>query len=96
MAAQNVKKPLLERANQYLILIDKIFSNGNLSMHAKLVGLYLAGCAHDQDAWPSLNTIAKRCRIGNSKTVKIIKNLKSQGLLEELGYPLGGEVADNA
>ena len=80
---------------QDLILVDNIFGNRNLSMHAKLVGLFLIGCARNQEAWPSLNTIANRCRTCNSKTIKAIQELKSQGFLVELGYRLDGEVIDN-
>jgi hypothetical protein len=109
MQSQKKRNPLRERAITYklivpassnedqdLILVDNIFDNRNLSMHGKFVGLFLAGCAHNQDAWLSLNTIVKRCRITKSTTIKAIRELKSQGFLEELRYRLDGKVIKNA
>jgi hypothetical protein len=105
MVAQKVKNLPLERQNtmpkssneeQSLILVDKIFGNRSLSMHAKLVGLFLIGCYCNRQAWPSLNTIALRCKIGKFTALKAFRALKSQGLLEDLGYRLDSEVINNA
>ena len=109
MQSQKKLNPLRERAKTYkfilpassdddqdLILVDKLFDNRNLSMHGKLVGLFLTGCIHNQEIWPSLNMIARRCRIGKLEAIKAIRELKSQGFLEELRYRLDGKVIKNA
>jgi hypothetical protein len=82
--------------DQDLILVDKLFDNRNLSMHGKLVGLFLAGCAHNHVIRPSLSTIAQMCKIGKFTAIKAIRELRGQGFLEELRYRLDGQVMKNA
>jgi hypothetical protein len=108
MTSQKKRNPLRERAktfkfivpasnyDQDLILVDKLFDNRNLSMHAKVVGLYLAFCSHNHETWLLINAIAMKCKIGKSATYLAIQELKSQGFLNELGYRLDGEVSYNA
>ena len=109
MQSQQKRNQLQERAKTYkfilpassaddqdLILVDKLFDNRNLSMRGKLVGLFLTGCIHNQEIWPSLNMVARKCRIGKLAAIKAIRELKSQGFLEELRYRLDGRVIINA
>lgn len=90
--AYKIITPVSSNDDQDLILVDKIFDSRNLSKHGKLVGLYLACCAHDQEIGPSLSAIAKRCKIGKSAAVEAIRELKSQGFLEEVGHYPGRKV----
>ena len=110
MQSQKKRNPLRERAktfkfivpasnydhDQDLILIDNLFANRSLSVHAKVVGLYLAFCSHNHETWPFINAIAMKCKISKSATYLAIQELKSQGFLNELGYRLDGEVSYNA
>jgi hypothetical protein len=84
--------PASSNSYQGLILVDRIFDNRNLSMHGKLVGLYLACCAHNQGTWPSLNAIANRCKIRKSAAIEAVRELKSRGFLEEVGHRPGRKV----
>ena len=87
--------PASSNDDKDLVLVDKIFDSRNLSTHGKLVGRFLTGCIHNQDAWPSLNTITKRCRIDKSVAIEATRELKSQGFLEEIGHRLEGSVIKN-
>jgi hypothetical protein len=51
-----------------------------LSEHAIIVRLYLARCANkNHEAWPSLNTIARMCKISKPTVIKAVRELESQG-----------------
>lgn len=57
----------------------------DLSANAMLVRLYLARCANgDRQAWPSLNTIARNCRISKPTVIKALKQLEEKGWLEKV------------
>jgi hypothetical protein len=109
MPSQKKRKPLRERAKTYkfilpapsdddqdLILVDRFFANRSLSVHAKVVGIYFAFCAHNHESWPFINAIAVKCKISKHAAYFAIQELKSQGFLNELGYRLDGEVLSNA
>ena len=52
----------------------------SLSEHAIVVRLFLARCANkNQEAWPSLKTIARNCRISKPTAIKAVRELESQG-----------------
>ncbi len=54
--------------------------DSSLSEHAIIVSLFLARCANkNQEAWPSLNTIARRCKISKPTAIKAVRELESQG-----------------
>jgi DNA-binding MarR family transcriptional regulator len=54
--------------------------DSSLSEHAIIVRLFLARCANkNQEAWPSLNTIARRCKISKPTAIKAVRELESQG-----------------
>jgi hypothetical protein len=106
MAIQKGLFPLRGRSKKFkfvtpvedhgLIVVDSLFANRNLSVHAKVVGLYLAFCSHNHETWPFINAIAMQCKISKSATYLAIQELKSQGFLNGLGYRLDGEVSYNA
>lgn len=56
-----------------------------LSAQAKLVRLYLARCADQENrqAWPSLSTIAKHCGISRTTVKKAITELLETGWLDK-------------
>ncbi|WP_165859230.1 helix-turn-helix domain-containing protein [Desulfofundulus salinus] len=57
----------------------------DLSANAMLVRLYLARCANgDRHAWPSLNTIARNCKISKPTVIKALKELEEKGWLEKI------------
>lgn len=57
----------------------------NLSANAMLVRLYLARCANgDRQSWPSLNTIARHCKISKPTVIKVIKELQEKGWLSRI------------
>jgi hypothetical protein len=91
-----VMAPFSFNEDQDLIMVDQLFANRNLSVHAKVVGLYLAFCSHNHETWPFINAIAMQCKISKSATYLAIQELKSQGFLNGLGYRLDGEVSYNA
>ena len=58
---------------------NNIFDS-SLSEHAMLVRLYLARCANqERQAWPSLNTITKQCKISKNTAIKALRELEEQG-----------------
>lgn len=60
---------------------NNIFDLG-LSKHALLVRLYLARCADsNEQAFPSLNTIAKKCGMGKSSVAEALKELEQRELV---------------
>ncbi|MFZ5590661.1 MAG: helix-turn-helix domain-containing protein [Bacillota bacterium] len=57
----------------------------NLSANAMLVRLYLARCANgDRQAWPSLNTIARNCKISKPTVIKALRELEEKGWLKKI------------
>jgi hypothetical protein len=49
-----------------------------------LVRFYLARCANqEREAWPSLNTIAKRCKISKPTAIKALRELEDQGWIRK-------------
>lgn len=88
--------PASSNDDKDLVLVDKIFDNRNLSIHGKLVGLFLSCCAHNQKSLLSLNTIARNCKISKPTAIEAVRELKSQGFLEEVGHRLEGKVIKNA
>ena len=62
--------------------------DSSLSEHAIIVRLFLARCANkNQEAWPSLNTIARRCKISKPTAIKAVRELESQGWIRRTGRP---------
>jgi hypothetical protein len=58
--------------------------DSTLSQHAMLVRFYLARCANqEREAWPSLNTIAKRCKISKPTAIKALRELEDQGWIRK-------------
>jgi predicted transcriptional regulator len=59
---------------------NDIFAS-SLSEHAMIVRLFLARCANrdSHEAWPSLNTIVKKCKISKPTVIKAIRELESRG-----------------
>lgn len=56
--------------------------DSDLSANAKLVRLYLARCANgERTAFPSLNTIARRCGLSKPTVIKALKELEEKGWL---------------
>jgi hypothetical protein len=52
----------------------------SLSEHAIVVRFFLARCANkNQEAWPSLKTIARNCKISKPTAIKAVRELESQG-----------------
>ena len=63
---------------------NDVFSS-SLSEHAIVVRLYLARCANkNQEAWPSLNTITRNCKISKPTVIKAIRELESQGWIRRV------------
>jgi DNA-binding MarR family transcriptional regulator len=63
---------------------NEIFES-DLSSSAILVRLYLARCANgDRQAWPSLNTIARHCRISKPTVIKALRELEEKGWLDKI------------
>lgn len=63
---------------------NAVFESG-LSANAMLVRLYLARCANgDRQAWPSLNTIARHCKISKPTVIKAVKELQEKGWLDKI------------
>lgn len=57
----------------------------DLSANAMLVRLYLARCSNgDRQAWPSLNTIARHCKISKPTVIKAVKELQEKGWLNKI------------
>jgi DNA-binding MarR family transcriptional regulator len=57
----------------------------SLSEHAIVVRLYLARCANkNQEAWPSLNTISRNCKISKPTAIKAVRELESQGWVRRI------------
>jgi len=53
--------------------------------HAKIVRLYLARCANDQQmAWPSQETIAEKCGLSRASVVRALKWLVDNGWVRRL------------
>lgn len=57
----------------------------SMPAHAKIVRLYLARCANDQQlAWPSLETIAEKCGLSRATVVRALKWLVDSGWVKRL------------
>ncbi len=73
----------IRRANKrdFFIAQNMIFDL-DISEHAKITYLYLCRCADDENqAFPSYNTIAKKCSFSRSTAINTIKELQEIGLL---------------
>lgn len=73
----------IRKANKrnFFIAQNMIFDL-NISEHAKLVYLYLCRCADDESqAFPSYNTIAKKCSFSRMTAIRAIQTLQEIGLL---------------
>lgn len=63
---------------------NEVFES-DLSKNAIIVRLYLAKCANgDRQAWPSLNTIAKCCKMSKPTVIKALKELEEKGWLQRI------------
>lgn len=60
--------------------------NSDLSVHAKIVRLYLACCADNatRQAWPSYNKISKDCRISRETAKRAIKELEEKKWIKKI------------
>gem|GEM_PF-1031749 len=64
--------------------LNDVFES-DLSANAMLVRLYLARCANgDRQAWPSLNTISKSCKISKPTVIKALKELEEKGWIDKV------------
>ena len=73
----------IRRANKrdFFIAQNMIFDL-DISEHAKITYLYLCRCADDESqAFPSYNTIAKKCSFSRRTAIDVIKELQAIGLL---------------
>ncbi len=52
----------------------------DLSVHAKIIRLYLARCADNQSrqSFPSINTIAKKCSVSPATAKRALKELEDK------------------
>lgn len=67
----------------YFQVPNDIF-NLNLDKHEILVYFYLARCSNQgSKAFPSYNTIAKKCKVSRRTAISAIKNLESKGILSK-------------
>lgn len=73
----------IRRANKrdFFIAQNMIFDL-NISEHAKITYLYLCRCADDESqAFPSYNTIARKCSFSKRTAMRTIQDLEEIGLL---------------
>lgn len=55
----------------------------NLSASAMLVWFYLVSCADSSGrAWPSLNTISRKCKLSKPTVIRALRELETEGILE--------------
>lgn len=76
----------------YFQVPNAVFEVG-LDKHEILVYVYLARCGnHGNRAFPSYNTIAKRCGISRRKAIETVQSLEGKGLLKkEVRYDASNE-----
>lgn len=61
---------------------NRIFDVEYLSEHAKMVFLYLTRCYNNSNfAFPSFETIAKKCSISKSTAFRAVKELENNGFV---------------
>lgn len=68
--------------NGYFMAPNDIF-DFDLKIHDKIVYLYLCRCGNNSTAFPSYNTIAKKCSISRRKAIYVVDNLKGLKLLKK-------------
>jgi DNA-directed RNA polymerase subunit K/omega len=86
-----------ERPKNWFWDYNDIFESG-LSAYAKLVRLYLARCSsgESRQAWPSLNTMAKRCGCSKPTVKRAISELEEKKWLRKISRTtLNGEHMSN-
>ncbi|MTI84965.1 MAG: helix-turn-helix domain-containing protein [Firmicutes bacterium] len=95
MITENKRQVHIEQVESDTVLKDKrkrgwfwdnneVFDS-DLSKNAILVRLYIAKCANgDRQAWPSLNTIAKHCKVSKPTVIKALKELEEKGWLQKI------------
>jgi predicted transcriptional regulator len=54
---------------------NSIFECEDLNIYEKIVYIYLCRCGNNAKAFPSYNTIAKKCGIGRTKAVESVSSL---------------------
>ncbi|MED4456177.1 helix-turn-helix domain-containing protein [Metabacillus fastidiosus] len=54
----------------------------DLEWHEKLVYLYICRCGNNSEAYPSYNTIAKKCSISKRKVIDVVNALVQKGLIK--------------
>ena len=67
----------------YFQVPNAVFEIG-LDKHELLIYFYLARCGNQgATAFPSYNTIAKKCGVSRSTAITAVKNLESKGIVEK-------------
>jgi hypothetical protein len=69
--------------NGYFMAPNNIFDI-DLKIHEKIVYLYLCRCGNNSTAFPSYNTIAKKCSISRRKAIDAVAMLEGTGLLKKI------------
>lgn len=68
----------------YFIAPNGIFDlDLDLKLHEKIVYLYLCRCGNNSTAFPSYNTIAKKCSISRRKAIDVVASLTEKKLLKK-------------
>lgn len=78
----NQKNDRITFENGYFMAPNDIFDL-ELKLHEKIVYLYLCRCGNNSTAFPSYNTIAKKCSISRRKAIDVVASLKESGLLKK-------------
>lgn len=57
----------------------------NMSEHAKIIRLYLARCADNQNrqSFPSISTIAEKCSVSPATVKRALKELEEKGWIKK-------------
>jgi predicted transcriptional regulator len=71
------------------------FDKADLSVHAKIVYLYICRCKNNSRAFPSFNTIANKCSISRSSAQRAVDDLVEAGLIIRESGVHKGDFRDN-
>jgi predicted transcriptional regulator len=76
---------MLRYSVPYFQTPNAIYDNDipNLTVYDIAVYQYIVRCGNNSTAFPSYNTIAKKCRISRRKAIDTISHLIGLGLLEK-------------
>lgn len=68
--------------NGFFMAPNDIF-DCDLKLHDKIVYLYLCRCGNNSTAFPSYNTIAKKCSISRRKAIDVVEKLQELELIKK-------------